>query len=70
MLLDGATLDFQQAAALKRVWVLFEEEDTAGRQMARDLWSRLGKSGLATQYWAEEAGTWTKKMDRPATHQV
>ncbi|MGV8951595.1 MAG: DNA polymerase III subunit chi [Cypionkella sp.] len=66
MLIDGAETTPEEAAALERVWVLFDAQDEAALTGARGLWTRLTAAGLAAQYWSEESGRWEKKTERPA----
>lgn len=66
MLLDGAAFTAEEAAALERVWVLFEDTDHAVRDVARVQWKLIAETGIAAQYWIEDGGRWQKKMERPA----
>jgi DNA polymerase III subunit chi len=66
MLLDGAAFNAEEAAALERVWVLFEDTDHAVRDVARAQWKLVTESGMAAQYWIEDGGRWQKKMERSA----
>jgi DNA polymerase-3 subunit chi len=64
MLLDGAAFDEEETVHLERVWILFEDQDTACRDTARDQWKRICDAGIAAQYWTEDGGSWEKKMER------
>jgi DNA polymerase-3 subunit chi len=66
MLLDGALTTADEAAALQRVWVLFDGGDEAAVARARGLWTALTGAGLAAQYWSEETGRWEKKSEKAA----
>jgi DNA polymerase III subunit chi len=66
MLLDGALTTADEAAALQRVWVLFDGGDEAAVSGARGLWTALTGAGLAAQYWSEETGRWEKKSEKAA----
>lgn len=66
MLIDGATTTPAEAAALQRVWVLFDGADEAALNRARGLWTTLTSAGLAAQYWSEQSGRWEKKTEKAA----
>lgn len=66
VLTDGATATPEETAALKRVWVLFDGADPAAVEGARSLWKAAQAGGQGLQYWAESAGRWEKKQERPA----
>lgn len=66
MLIDGATTTPAEAAALQRVWVLFDGADEAALNRARGLWTTLTSAGLAAQYWSEQSGRWEKKTEKVA----
>ncbi len=66
MLLDGASFHAEEAAALERVWVLFEDTDHAVRDVARAQWKLIAETGIGAQYWVEDGGRWQKKMERAA----
>lgn len=67
LLIDGAELSVADARKLHRVWVLFDGADAAQVAQARGLWTSLTAGGLAAQYWAEENGRWTMKVEKAAT---
>lgn len=66
MLVDGADTTPDEAAALERVFVLFDGADTASVARARQQWVALTAAGLPAEYWAEEDGGWTKKAEKKA----
>ncbi len=66
MLVDGAETTPAEAAALERVWVLFDAYDETALQRARGLWTQLTGAGMAAQYWSEETGRWEKKTEKAA----
>jgi DNA polymerase-3 subunit chi len=66
MLVDNAITDFDEAAPLQRVWVLFDGGDEQALAGARRLWTKLTGAGLAAQYWSEESGRWEKKSEKAA----
>jgi len=54
-------LDMAEAAALQRVWVLFDASDDGQMTAARALWKTVNSAGLHAQYWSEESGKWDLK---------
>ncbi len=69
MLLGGALVSRQEVVALERVWLLFDGSDEAAVQAARGQWTQLTGWGLAAQYWADETGSWVKKLEKAAAQQ-
>lgn len=65
-LVDGAEATDAEIAAMERVWVLFDGNDTARLQAARMQWKTMTTAGHAAQYWAEDSGRWEKKAESPA----
>ena len=63
MAVDGAEVSAQEVQALERVCILFDGNDTAAVQAARDQWKALTGAGCAAQYWSEETGRWEKKAE-------
>lgn len=61
MAIDGADVSDAEAAALSRVCVIFDGNDLAALDRARDQWRQLSAAGIAAQYWAEDGGRWEKK---------
>lgn len=61
MAVDGAEVAADEAAALERVFILFDGRDQAAVATARVQWKALTGAGLAAQYWSEESGRWEKK---------
>lgn len=64
MLIDGAETTVEEAAALERVWVLFDGADAAALAGARALWTRLTDGGVPAQYWSETSGKWAMEVER------
>lgn len=64
MLVDGAEPAGDEAAALERVWVLFDGQDSGAVNAARGLWKRVVAGGLPAQYWSEASGRWTKEAEK------
>ncbi|MBL8561709.1 MAG: DNA polymerase III subunit chi [Gemmobacter sp.] len=61
MLIDGAEPLPGEAAALERVWVLFDGQNEAAVNEARGLWKAVVAENLPAQYWSEETGRWVMK---------
>lgn len=66
MLVDGGDCDIAEAAALERVWVLFDGGSDPAVKQARGIWTKLTGAGMAAQYWSEETGRWEKKTEKAA----
>lgn len=64
-LVDGAEATDAEIAAMERVWVLFDGNDTARLQAARVQWKTTTTAGHPAQYWSEETGRWEKKAESP-----
>jgi DNA polymerase-3 subunit chi len=64
LLIDGAGTTAEEAAALERVWVLFDGADAAAVAGARGLWKRLTDGGVAAQYWSEKTGKWAMEAEK------
>lgn len=59
--LDRAEVAPEEAAALQRVWVLFDAGDAAAMEHARTQWRRLRAAGSTLEYWSEESGRWVQQ---------
>lgn len=66
MLVEGAQIDLAQAQAASRVCVLFQADNDAHMNSARQLWIQLAGQGVALKYFSEETGAWALKMEKPA----
>lgn len=62
-LLDGADATEAEISAMERVWVLFDGNDPARVQAARDQWKATVAAGHSAEYWSEESGRWEKKAE-------
>ncbi len=60
-LVGSTQLDMGEAAAMQRVWVLFDASDDAQMIAARALWKTVCAAGLHAQYHSEESGRWALK---------
>ena len=58
---DGAALDADEIAGLKRAMILFDGNDPDAVAQARIQWKTLTGAGLKAQYWAQEGGAWEMK---------
>ncbi len=63
MSVDGAAVVPDEVAALERVCILFDGNDTQAVQHARGQWKALTEAGCSAQYWSEESGRWEKKAE-------
>jgi DNA polymerase-3 subunit chi len=66
MAIDGAPVDPDEVGALDRVCILFDGNDPASVETARDQWRTLTTAGCAAQYWSQESGNWAKKAESPS----
>jgi DNA polymerase-3 subunit chi len=62
-LVDGASAEDAELAAMERVWVLFDGNDPDRLQAARAQWKAMTATGHPAQYWSEESGRWEKKAE-------
>ncbi len=69
MLLGGALVAQAELVGLERVWLVFDGADEAAVQAARAQWTQLTGWGLAAQYWADDSGSWVKKVEKAAVAQ-
>ena len=63
MTVDGAAVSADEVQAMERVCILFDGNDGAAVQTAREQWKSLTGEGCAAQYWSEESGRWEKKAE-------
>lgn len=63
MTVDGADIAPDEVQSLDRVCVLFDGNDPAAVEAARDQWRTLTGAGCSAQYWSEESGRWEKKAE-------
>jgi len=66
MMIDGAPITPELTKAKARVCILFDGNDAAAVQTARDQWKALTDGGCGAQYWSEETGAWVKKAEKSA----
>ena len=61
---DGATVSTAEAGEFNRVCVLFDGNDPAALDMARQQWKQLTDAGLPSKYWSQEIGNWQVKASK------
>ena len=61
MVLDGAQISGDEAQAVTRTCIIFDGNDPAAVDRARDQWRALTGAGVAAEYWSEAGGRWEKK---------
>lgn len=60
--LDGAEVSVEEVQGLERVCILFDGNDPAALERARDQWRALKGAGAAAEYWSEAGGRWERKQ--------
>ncbi|MEX0284534.1 MAG: DNA polymerase III subunit chi [Paracoccaceae bacterium] len=63
MSIDGADVAADEVNALDRVCILFDGNNEAALNRARQQWKTLKDAGCSAQYWSEESGRWEKKAE-------
>lgn len=63
MSVHGAAVGADEVVALDRVCILFDGNDEAALNRARNQWKALKEAGESAQYWSEESGRWEKKAE-------
>jgi len=64
MCIDGAEITATEVPGYKRACVLFDGNDDAALNTARNQWKTLTDAGCAAQYWAQSSGRWEKKAEK------
>ena len=59
---EGAEVRVEDCAALARTCILFNGNDPAALERARDQWRALKGGGIAAEYWSEASGRWERKQ--------
>ena len=67
MAVDGAEVTAQEVQVLERVCILFDGNDPAAVQAARDQWKSLTAANCAAQYWSQDSGNWQKMAESQPT---
>jgi DNA polymerase III subunit chi len=60
---DGAAIAPEEVAGLARAMILFDGNDPAGLDVARDQWRALKAAGVKAKYWSEDGGRWAMKQE-------
>jgi DNA polymerase-3 subunit chi len=63
MSVEGAAVTPEEVMAMERVCILFDGNDPAAVEGARNQWRSLTGAGAAAQYWSQESGKWEKKAE-------
>jgi DNA polymerase-3 subunit chi len=63
MAVDGAEVGPDEVTAHKRVCVIFDGNDVAALETARNQWRTLTDAGCAAKYWSQESGSWAMKAE-------
>ncbi len=63
MSVGGAEVDPGEAAALERVFILFDGHDDQAVSHARSQWKAMSGAGCAAKYWSQEGGKWEMKAE-------
>lgn len=64
MAIGGAAVTPKEVTKYERVCILFDGNDDAAVNRAREQWKDLTDSGCAAQYWSQESGRWEKKAEK------
>lgn len=59
--LDGASLAPAECRALERVCIVFDGNDPAALERAREQWRELRAADIPAQYWSETSGRWERR---------
>jgi len=65
-LVDQAEVDLSEAARVTRVCILFDGNDPAALDTARQQWKAVADAGIKAVYWSQESGAWQKKVEANA----
>lgn len=60
---DGAEVAPEEVAAMERVMILFDGNDPAAVEHARNQWRSLTAGGAKAKYWSQESGRWEMKAE-------
>lgn len=59
---QGAAVTAEECQPLERTLILFDGNDPAALDHAREQWRLLTKSGISAEYWSEASGKWERKQ--------
>ncbi|WP_294925735.1 DNA polymerase III subunit chi [uncultured Paracoccus sp.] len=60
--IEGVAVAAQDCTALERVCILFDGNDDAALDVARQQWRDLTGQGVEAQYWSEASGRWQRRQ--------
>ena len=60
---DGAEVTAEEVTASDRTMILFDGNDGAALQRAREQWKALTGAGIKAKYWSQETGPWALKAE-------
>lgn len=61
--LGGAAFDPAEAEGVERLCVLFDGNDPAAMNTARQQWVAVKEAGVKAQYWSEDSGRWEMQSE-------
>lgn len=64
---EGAECQPAEVRSLARLCILFDGNDRAQTDHAREQWRLMASDGIGAKYWAEEGGRWTMRRESPAS---
>jgi len=64
MSIDGAEISPLETEGKERIFILFDGQDGEAVARARIQWKDMTDAGIASQYWAQEAGRWVMKAEK------
>ncbi|PIE14744.1 MAG: DNA polymerase III subunit chi [Rhodobacterales bacterium] len=62
--IDGSAVEADEVEQMQRVSIIFDGNDPAALDRARQQWKELTAAGCAAQYWSQESGAWEMKAQR------
>ncbi len=67
MAVEGAQVSVDEVAVHQRACVIFDGNDAAALETARNQWRSLSQAGAQAQYWSQASGKWEKKAESGGT---
>ena len=68
--ISGAPILVDEVVQIKRVCIVFQDDNSADMLMARSQWKSLTKAGLAAKYWSQSNGSWELQAEKPAVRYI
>ena len=62
MSVDGGEIEIAEVSGLERACVIFDGNDAASLDRAREQWKTLTAGGCTAQYWSQQDGKWALKV--------